>query len=412
MTINVQFARQGAAATVRQPPIAPGAARLLAAIEDLAPELAARAGEIERVRLIPADITDRLRRIGLFRTLLPRSHGGLELSVPEVLPLIEALSAADSSVGWVAMIGTISQMFSTRAPRETFDKMFRNGADVLVVGVDVPAGRAEPVDGGYRVSGRWPFASGCQNAQWIAGHCVIHKDGAPVISAAGPMTRFVVLPAERWRIKDTWQASGLAGTGSHHVVLDNVSSPRPRLLSCFVDRHTYQGRSREPLRRSSDAFMRPLPPALRPEQSPTSSRWPAAAAASSSPPPISGTRLSSSMNWAGSARGCARRARSCRFRRKAIGIARLQARSTTKRILRKACRATPGSMRPAPTSSAAATRWPDPAPCSKHRRCSGACAIFTPRGSMSSPRNGFTPAPAPTRSASPRSIRSQDNSAA
>jgi alkylation response protein AidB-like acyl-CoA dehydrogenase len=234
MTINVQFARQGAAAPVHQHSIASGAARLLAAIDDLAPELAARAGEIERVRRIPADITGRLRQMGLFRTLLPRSHGGLELSVPEVLPLIEALSAADSSVGWVAMIGTISQMFCTRVPRATYDKMFMDGADVLVVGVGTPAGRAEPVDGGgYRVSGRWPFASGCQNAQWIAGHCVIHKDGASVMSGARPLTRFVVLPAERWRIEETWQASGLTGTGSHHVALDSVAVSEAETFDLF-----------------------------------------------------------------------------------------------------------------------------------------------------------------------------------
>src|SRR5262249_52968359 len=119
MTISAQFARRGAHAPVKQQPIAPGAARLLAAIDDLAPELSARAGEIERVRRIPADITDRLLHMGLFRTLLPRSHGGLELSVPEVLPLVEALSAADSSVGWVASIGTVAQIFCTRVPRET-----------------------------------------------------------------------------------------------------------------------------------------------------------------------------------------------------------------------------------------------------------------------------------------------------
>ena len=224
-TTNVQFARKGADAPVKPQPLAREAARLRAAIDDLAPELAARAVEIEGARRVPADIVDRLRKMGLFRTLLPRSHGGLELSVPEVLPLIEALSAADGSVGWVAMIGTASQMFYTRVPRAIFDKIFADGADVFVIGVGTPAGRAEPVQGGYRVSGRWPFASGCQNAQWIAGHFVVCKDGAPVISDGRPLMRAVALPAERWRIEETWQASGLTGTGSHHVVLDEVTVP-------------------------------------------------------------------------------------------------------------------------------------------------------------------------------------------
>jgi alkylation response protein AidB-like acyl-CoA dehydrogenase len=247
MTTNVQLARRGADAPVKQYPIGRGAARLLAAIDDLAPELAARAAEIERARRIPADIIDRLRQMGLFRTLLPRSHGGLELSVPEVLPLIEALSAADGSVGWVAMIGTASQMFCTRVPRQTFDRMFRDGADVLVVGVGTPAGRAEQIDGGYRVSGRWPFASGCQSAQWIAGHCVVHKDGAPVMSGARPLTRFVVLPVEHWRIEDTWHASGLTGSGSHHVALDNVTVPEAESFDVLHGPSCVPGRFTSPI---------------------------------------------------------------------------------------------------------------------------------------------------------------------
>jgi alkylation response protein AidB-like acyl-CoA dehydrogenase len=94
-----------------------------------------------------------------------------------------------------------------------------------MAGAGIPAGQAEKTEGGYRVSGRWPFVSGCQNAQWIVGHCLIWKEGQPVMSAQGPQSLFVLLPAERWRIEDTWHASGLAGTGSHHVVLDNVVVP-------------------------------------------------------------------------------------------------------------------------------------------------------------------------------------------
>ena len=131
------------------------------------------------------------------------------------------------------MIGTASQMFCTRVPRATFDRMYKDGADALVVGVGTPAGRGEAVDGGYLVSGRWPFASGCQNAQWIAGHFVVHKDGSPVMSGARPLTRCVALPAERWRIEETWQASGLTGSGSHHVVLDNVVVPEAESFDLF-----------------------------------------------------------------------------------------------------------------------------------------------------------------------------------
>jgi indole-3-acetate monooxygenase len=209
------------------------ATQLLAAVRDLAPEIAARAQEIEEGRRVPADIVDALRSIGVFGMLVPRSNGGLELSVPEALPVLEALATADSSVGWVAMIAVTSQMFATRLPKATFDRIYAREPAPVVVGVGTPAGRAETMDGGHRVSGRWPFASGCQNAQWIGGHAVICRNGEPVMSYHGPLTRFFVLPAEHWRIDETWQASGLTGSGSHHVVLDNAEVPDAATFDLF-----------------------------------------------------------------------------------------------------------------------------------------------------------------------------------
>jgi alkylation response protein AidB-like acyl-CoA dehydrogenase len=223
-TTNVQPVRTPAHAAAEWNPPSNEATRLLAAVRDLAPDIAARAEEIEGRRRVPDDIVDALRRIGVFRMLVPDSHGGLALSVPEVVPVLEALSAADSSVGWVAMIGVASQMFCTRLAKATYDRVYADHPDVVVVGVGTPVGRAEKIDGGYRVTGRWPFASGCQNAQWIVGYCVIYKDGETVMSGDGPLTRFFILPAERWRIEETWQASGLTGSGSHHVVLENLDT--------------------------------------------------------------------------------------------------------------------------------------------------------------------------------------------
>jgi alkylation response protein AidB-like acyl-CoA dehydrogenase len=221
-TTNVLSARNDVDHAAERKPAASEAARLLIAVRNLAPELAARSEEIEAGRQVPRDIIDTLRRIGIYRMLVPQSHGGLELSVPDVVPVLEALSAAESSVGWVAMIGVVSQIMSTRAPKATYDRVYADGPDVVVVGVGTPAGRAEQIEGGYRITGRWPFASGCQNAQWIVGHFMICKDGEPVMSGGRPLTRFVMLPAERWSIDETWRASGLTGSGSHHVILKDV----------------------------------------------------------------------------------------------------------------------------------------------------------------------------------------------
>ncbi|MBH5385034.1 acyl-CoA dehydrogenase family protein [Bradyrhizobium diversitatis] len=244
---NVHTPRKPFDEAREQEPLASEVMRLHAALRDLVPELVSRAEEIEKGRRVPADITDRLQRLGLFRTLLPRSHGGLELSVPEVLQLIETLAAADSSVGWVSMIGIGAQLFTTRLPRVTFDRIHADGRANQLAASGMPVGRAEVVDGGYQVSGRWPFASGCQNAQWIVGHCIVHKDGEPVMSERGPVTRWVTLPAERWRIEETWQASGLTGSGSHHVILKDVKVPEANMFDMFNGSSLIPGPLESPL---------------------------------------------------------------------------------------------------------------------------------------------------------------------
>jgi alkylation response protein AidB-like acyl-CoA dehydrogenase len=226
------------------------AERLLATLRELAPGFAARAQEIEQGRRVPSDIVATLKKLGLFRSLLPHSLGGLELTAPDAVRMLEILAAADSSVGWVTMIGVTSQIFATRAPLATLERIYRGDPDTLIVGVGTPVGQAEKIEGGYRVSGRWPFASGCQNAQWIAGHCVIVKDGQPVMTEMGPQTLFVFLPADRWRIEETWQASGLTGTGSHHVALDNVEVADADLFALFGGKSAVSG----PLEGSVMAF--------------------------------------------------------------------------------------------------------------------------------------------------------------
>ena len=200
---------------------------LLEKVRALAPSLTARAAEFEAARRIPADVIDQLRDIGVFRMYAPRSHGGLELDFPTTLEILTVLARADGAAGWTAMIGTGSLTFFSRLPRETLDTVFANGPDVIVCGSAAPAGVAHEVDGGYRVSGRWPFASGCQNADWLFSGCVVMRDGAPAPGRieGAPLVRHVTLPASRWRIEDTWHVEGLRGTGSHHIALDDVFIP-------------------------------------------------------------------------------------------------------------------------------------------------------------------------------------------
>src|SRR5215467_13954336 len=200
---------------------------LLRAFQELGPAITARALEIETSRRIPADIVDGLKRAGIFRMFVPRSYGGLELDLPTGLEILVELAKIDSSVGWNAMTSSNGSLFAPFLPQQTYETIYQNGPDVIFAGATQPAGTVEEARAdGRLVSGCWPFASGCQYADWIAGFCVLVSDGKPLLSEAGrPRIQAAWLPAREWQIEDTWHTAGLRGTGSHHVVLKNKLVP-------------------------------------------------------------------------------------------------------------------------------------------------------------------------------------------
>ncbi len=206
------------------------AAPLLAEIHEMAPAISARVAEIEAGRRLPLDLVEALRSIGVFRMLAPQSHGGLELDLPAAVEVLIALARIDGSVGWCATITSGASIVAALLPRQTYEQVYRNGPDMIMAGsAAVPGGTAEAAPGGWRVNGRWPFASGCQHADWMAGLCVMKKGGEPLPGPAGekgpPMVRCFVLPAREWQIEDTWSVAGLKGSGSHHISIEDKFVP-------------------------------------------------------------------------------------------------------------------------------------------------------------------------------------------
>jgi alkylation response protein AidB-like acyl-CoA dehydrogenase len=203
------------------------AEKLLEAVREVAPAIRARAAETEAGRRLPPDLLAELRAAGVFRMLVPRSHGGLELPFPPSVEVLAELAAADGATGWTAMIGCETSALFSLLPRASFETVYAGGPDVICGGAFAPQGTAELGDGGYRVNGRWGFASGCQHADWLFGQCVVTRNGVPVPGPipGAPALRCMVLPAARFEILDTWHSSGMRGTGSHDIALRDAEVP-------------------------------------------------------------------------------------------------------------------------------------------------------------------------------------------
>jgi alkylation response protein AidB-like acyl-CoA dehydrogenase len=191
-------------------------------IRALLPEITARADEIEQARAVPSDLAEKLRTAGVFRRYVPRSHGGDEMWPDLGLTVIEELARADASVAWVAAVGSEGPSFYAYLPPETYDKIFAGGPDVIHSGVINATGRAVRDGDGYRFSGRWSFASGSNNADYIAIHGVL-EGGEP--AGGAPQTRLGVVPASKVGIDDVWHVSGLKGTASNDVVVNDLFIP-------------------------------------------------------------------------------------------------------------------------------------------------------------------------------------------
>src|SRR6516225_9820676 len=168
-------------------------------VRALLPEIAARAEEMEQARAMPRDLAEKLRSAGVFRRYVPRSHGGDEMWPDEGMTVIEELARADASVAWVAAVGSEGPAFYAYLPPDTYDKIFAGGPDIIHSGVINPTGKAVRDKGGYRFSGRWSFASGSNNADYVCIHGVLDGEQA---GGGAPATRMGVVPVREVNIED------------------------------------------------------------------------------------------------------------------------------------------------------------------------------------------------------------------
>jgi alkylation response protein AidB-like acyl-CoA dehydrogenase len=200
---------------------------LLDATRAILPLVRAGGDQGERERRLPDHVARAMAEAGVCRMLAPRTVGGLEIDPITQLEVIESLALAEASAGWVAQVySSCSHVAGFLAPEVGWEMFGRNPNAIISGTLAAPYGRATVVDGGFRVRGRWPYGSGCDNSDWLGFTTGVHVGDEPRLDEHGlPEQRIIVVPASSAIIHDTWHVSGLRGTGSHDVELRDVFVP-------------------------------------------------------------------------------------------------------------------------------------------------------------------------------------------
>src|SRR5579862_3178412 len=190
-----------------------------------------KSAEIDATRKLPSDVVERLREAGMFRLMMPKEWGGPELRPSQQVEIIEELAKANASAAWCVMIGCDSGFFAgyldESAAREIYPRL-----DMITAGSVTPSGRAERVEGGYRVSGQWPFGSGVAHADVVGLTCALHENGAPIVKSGGaPIVCGLLTPAANVEVVDNWHTTGMRGTGSSDYRVKDLFVPERFLFN-------------------------------------------------------------------------------------------------------------------------------------------------------------------------------------
>lgn len=188
----------------------------------LVPLLAAHSDEHARERRLAPAVIDGLRAGGFFRLLLPRPLGGEPVAPADYLAALEALAIGDPASAWVVMTASTSTLLAPYFERTTAEAIWRD--QPILAGVFAPGGKALADGDGVRLRGRWPYASGCRHAAWVAVGAI--EGGKHVVCA-------LPIDAAGVRIEEHWDVIGLGGTGSHDLVIEDAVVPRAQVTSVF-----------------------------------------------------------------------------------------------------------------------------------------------------------------------------------
>ena len=199
----------------------------------LAPEIEARADQIEQERRLPEPVLAALFEAGLFRLLLPRSLDGGEVDPVTFARVMEEIAKADASTAWCLCQASGCSMSAAYLSHDVAMEIFGRDRRAVLAWGPGPGARAIAVDGGYRVTGTWSFASGGRHATWLGAHCPISdSDGSPRRTSNGKLVeRTMLFPAASTTFVDVWHVSGLKGTGSDAYTVSDLFVPHDHSIS-------------------------------------------------------------------------------------------------------------------------------------------------------------------------------------
>lgn len=199
---------------------------VVAQIRELGPLLAANSTSAETSRRVSQETIEALKDAGAFRISVPRRYGGLETSMRTMLDVSAAIAEFDGGASWVAALSNHVAWTAALGPRQTHDEIWADGPDTIIAGVLAPGGHARKVPGGFRLSARWPYASGSLHADWMSGGVFVVDDEDQILEQGT-----VLIPRADFHVEDTWYVAGMRGSGSNTIVVDDVFVPEHRFMS-------------------------------------------------------------------------------------------------------------------------------------------------------------------------------------
>jgi alkylation response protein AidB-like acyl-CoA dehydrogenase len=200
------------------------------AARKLAPMIRAAADETDAARELPRPLFEAIADAGIFHLAVPRALGGAELDAPTYVEVIEELGKADASTAWAINQGAVFATYAARMPREAARAVWIDTPRAVVANTPVASAQAIVVPGGYRVTGRQGFSTGCRHAAWVAAHAQVIDNGQVRLENGQPEARYLFVPVAEAEIVDTWHVRGMRGTGTHHFAVHDVFVPAERTV--------------------------------------------------------------------------------------------------------------------------------------------------------------------------------------